>query len=250
MRRYSASDAIALSTQALDAAERGGDAEVRARALVVRARAREAAGANDPALADLTEGLASARAVGDRRLEMLVLRYLGGDLGATRGLAVATSYLETGLRIAMSLGDRASEADLLARLTVISGFRLRLDAALDYGRRAVAAGRASADEQALAAGLDGLKIACLNVGDADGLAAVLAELRPLLRRLDDLRRLQWAEFESAFLFIASADWDKAVATMEAAVEVSRRGGGYPSSVAWYTTHLGWLPGSAAVTTRR
>jgi predicted ATPase len=38
MRRYAASDAITLSTQALDAAGRCVDAEVRARALVVRAR--------------------------------------------------------------------------------------------------------------------------------------------------------------------------------------------------------------------
>jgi DNA-binding SARP family transcriptional activator len=239
MRRYAASDAITLSTQALDAAERVGDAEVRARALVVRARARDAAGASDAALADLTEGLATARAAGDRRLEMLALRYLGGDFSATRGLAAATSYLESGLRIAMSLGDRASEADLLARLAVLAENRLRLDAALEYGRRAVAAGRASADERALAAGLDGLKGACLNVGDTQGLTAVLAELKPLLRRLGDLTRLQWAEFDSAFLFIASADWDQAVAAMETAIEVNRRGG-HPSHAAAYTMNLGWL----------
>jgi DNA-binding SARP family transcriptional activator len=239
MRRYAASDTITLSTQALDAAERVRDAEVRARALVLRARARDAAGANDAALADLAEGLATARAAGDRRLEMLALRYLGGDFSATRGLPTATSYLETGLRIAMSLGDRASEADLLARLAVLAELRLRLDAALEYGRRAVAAGRASADERALAAGLDGLKGACLNVGDAQGLTAVLAELKPLLRRLGDLTRLQWAEFESAFLFIASADWDKAIATIETAIEVNRRGG-HPSHAAVYTMHLGWL----------
>jgi DNA-binding SARP family transcriptional activator len=239
MRRHTASDAIALSTQALEAAERGGNAEARARSLVVRARAREAAGANDAALADLTEGLAGARAAGDRRLEMLVLRHLGSDFSAMRGLSRATSYVETGLRIAMSLGDRASEADLLARLAIIAGFRLRLDAALEYGRRAVAAGRASADEHALAAGLDALKIACLNVGDVQGLATVLAELTPLLRRLDDVARLQWAEFETAYLYIASADWDKAEAAMQAGLEVNRRGG-YPSYAPWYTMHLGWL----------
>jgi len=239
MGRYAASDAITLSTQALDAAERGGDRDVRARALIVRARAKETVGASDAALADVTEGLAGARAAGDRRLEMLALRYLGGDFAAARGLPVATSHIETGLRIAMSLGDRASEADLLARLAIMAGFRLHLDAALEYGRRAVAAGRASADERALATGLDGLKIACLNVGDARGLAAVLDELKPLLRRLNDLVRLQWAEFESAFLFIASADWDQAVAAMQTAIEINRRGG-YPTYVSWYTMHLGWV----------
>jgi DNA-binding SARP family transcriptional activator len=239
LQRYAASDAITLSTQALEAAERGRDAEVRARTLVVRARAREAAGANEAALADLTEGLAAARAAGDRRLEMLALRYLGGDFSATRGPPVATSYLETGLRIAMSLGDHASEADLLGRLAIIAGFRLRLDAALEYGRRAVAVGRASADEQALAAGLDGLKAACVHIGDAQGLAAVLAELKPLLRRQGDLTLLQWAEFESAFVFIAAADWDQAVAAMQTAIEVNRRSG-YPSWAAGYPMYLGWL----------
>jgi tetratricopeptide (TPR) repeat protein len=203
------------------------------------ARARAAAGADDAALADLTEGLAAARAAGDRRLEMLALRYLGGDFSATRGLPAATSYLESGLRIAISLGDRASEADLLARLAVLAENRLRLDAAVEYGRRAVAAGRASADERALAVGLDGLKGACLNVGDAQGLMVVLAELKPLLRRLGDLTRLQWAEFESAFPFIASADWDQAVAAMQTAIEVNRRGG-HPSHAGVYTMYLGWL----------
>jgi len=112
----------------------------------------------------------------------------------------------------------------LSRLAAISANRLRLGKALDYGLRAVTAARASADEQALAAGLDGLKTAHLYLGDAQGLAAVLAELRPLLRRLGDMFRLQWAEFEVAFGFVAVADWDKAAAAMESAIEVNRLGG--------------------------
>jgi tetratricopeptide (TPR) repeat protein len=158
---------------------------------------------------------------------------------AGRSVGYYTSTLASGLRIAESLGDRASEADLLSRLAVISANLLRLDQALDYGLRAVTAARASADEQALAAGLDGLKTAYFHLGDAQGLAAVLAELRPLLRRLGDLFRLQWAEFEVAFGFIAVADWDKAAAAMESAIAVNRRGG-YPHFAAWYTAHLGWL----------
>jgi DNA-binding SARP family transcriptional activator len=241
MRRYAASDAAALATRALDAAERAEDDEVRARALVLRGRAREAAGAHDAALPDLTRGAASARAAGDRRLEMLALRELGGDVPASHGLPVTsyTSNLERGLRIAESLGDRPSQADLLSRLAVVAANRLRLDSALDYGLRAVAAGRASADEHALAMGLDGLKTVYFNLGDAAGLAAVLAELGPLLRRLGDLFRLQWTEFESAFVFVAAADWDRAAAAMESAVEVNQRGG-YPHWTAWYVAHRGWL----------
>ena len=70
----------------------------------MRGRAREAAGAYDAALTDLTLGAAGARAVGDRRLEMLALRELGrsrrgdpyavpsrGDVPASRSLPI--SYL-------------------------------------------------------------------------------------------------------------------------------------------------------------
>jgi DNA-binding SARP family transcriptional activator/predicted ATPase len=255
MRRYAASDAVTLSTQALDAAEHGGDAEIRARALVVRGCAREAAGDYDASLDDLALGMAGAREVGDRRLEMRALTELGrsrswkspdavpsrSDLRAARSVPTGyyTSNLEAGLRIAESLGDRASEANLLALLAITAANRIQLGEALDYGLRAVAAARQSADEQALAAGLDGLKIAYLNLGDARSFAAVLAELDPLLRRQGDLFRLPWAEFETAFLFIAAADWDKAAAAMQAGIEVARRGS-YPQHAAWYVAHRGWM----------
>ena len=159
MGRYAASDAAALASQALEAAGRVGDAEVSARALVLRGRALEATGAHAAALADLTRGADGARAAGDRRLEMLALRELGGDVAVSRGMPISyyASNLQNGLRIAESLGDRASEANMLSRLAVIAANRLRLDAAVDYGLRAVAAGRAAADDQALAAGLDGLE---------------------------------------------------------------------------------------------
>ena len=149
------------------------------------------------------------------------------------------SNLESGLRIAESLGDRASEANMLSRMAILAANRLQLDVALDYALRAVAVGRAAEDEHALAAGLDGLKTTYLNLGDTRALAAVLAELDPLLRRLGDLFRLQWSEFESAFLAIAAADWDRAAAAIHSALAVNRRGG-YPHAAAWYTAHLGWL----------
>jgi len=240
-RRYAASDAVALATQALEAGEQWADLEVSARALVLRGRAHEATGAHAAALDDLTRGAEGARAAGDRRLEMLVLRELGGDVPVSRGKPASyfAANLESGLRIAESLGDRASEASFLSRLGVIAANRLQIDAALGYGLRAVAAGRAGADEQALTDGLDGLKTACLSLGDTRALAEVLAELTPMLRRRGDLFLLQWAEFEGAFLAVAAADWDRATAAIETAIELNRASG-YPHCTAWYMTHLGWL----------
>jgi len=68
---------------------------------------------------------------------------------------------------------------------------------------------------------------------------VLADLRPLLRRLGDEFQLQWAEFDSAFVHIAAADWDAAVTAIEAGIEANRRAG-YPGWAAWYVANLGWL----------
>jgi hypothetical protein len=67
----------------------------------------------------------------------------------------------------------------------------------------------------------------------------VAELNPLLRRLGDLFPLPWAVVESAFLAIAAANWDSAVAAIEAAIELNHRVG-YPHWKAWYVAHLGWL----------
>jgi predicted ATPase len=85
MGRYAASDAVALASQSLEAAERADVSEVSARALVLRGRAYHAAGAYAAALADLTLGADEARAIGDRRLEMLALHDLGSDVPVQRG---------------------------------------------------------------------------------------------------------------------------------------------------------------------
>jgi tetratricopeptide (TPR) repeat protein len=241
MRRFAVSDAVALAGQALEAAARGDDPEVAARVRLVRGRAHEAAGAQAEALAEFTAGEEQARAAGDRRLRMLLLRELGGDVPVSLGLQVSycESHLADGLRIAEVLGDRVGEATLLARLAVLASNRLQLGTSLGHGLRAVAAGRAAGDEQALATGLDGLKTAYLYAGQAAGLREVLAELDPLLRRLGDLFRLQWAVFESAFLDVAAADWDAAVSAVGSALNVNRRSG-YPHLAAWYVAHLGWI----------
>ena len=193
------------------------------------------------ALADFSAGAAAARAAGDQRLEMLALRQLGGDVPVAHGMPTSycESHLARGLRLAELLGDQAAAADLLARLAIIATSALRFDRALEYGRRAVVAGRTAGDDQALAAGLDGLKTAHAYLGHAGALAGVLDELEPLLRRQGDLFRLQHAVFESAFVPLAAGDWDQATAAIQAAIQINRRSG-YPHWAASYVAHQGWL----------
>lgn len=238
-RRFAVTDSAALATQALEAAERAAAPEVGAR--VIRGRAHEALAAFPAALADFSEGAAAARAVGDRRLEMLALRQLGGDVPVALGMSVGycESHLTQGLRIAELLGDQAVAADLLGRLAIIAANRLRFDLALDYGQRAAAAGRAACNDQALASGLDGLKTVLGCLGHTGVLAAVLDELDPLLRRQGDLYLLQTAVFESAYVPMAAGDWNQAIAAVESAIEINRRSG-WPQWAAWYPAHLSWL----------
>ena len=78
----------------------------------------------------------------------------------------------------------------------------------------MSAARASGDGHALAAGLDGLKIAYLNVGDLGGLAGVLDELRPLLRGLGDLYQVAVGGVRERLPAIAPGDLDKAAEAMQ------------------------------------
>ncbi|HST64364.1 MAG TPA: AAA family ATPase, partial [Mycobacteriales bacterium] len=244
LRRWAAADAEAFPDRALallSTVDDPGRAELCGRLLLVRGRAREARGAYDGAWADHQQAVELAREAGDQRLEMAALRQLGGDalVGNGRSSELCVSYLEAGVRIAHTLGDRVSAADLLGRLAVVSANQLRFDLAVHHGRSAVDVARAAADPAALAAALDGLKTPYAYLGDLDGLRPVLAELEPLLRGQGDLWRLQWTVLESAFPAVAVGDWDAAVERIAAARALNRRSrfGAYES---WFVAHDGWV----------
>ncbi|HEY8728572.1 MAG TPA: AAA family ATPase, partial [Acidothermaceae bacterium] len=239
MRRFATADAEALVNRAIEAAQRGVDLEITARAFVVRGRARDLQSDFAAAMADFETALGLAREAGDQRVEMIVLRQLAGDVTVALGLSVAqaVNYLERGLALAQSLGDRTVEVGLLSRLAVLAANRLRFTDSLEYSRRSVALARIVHDDVALAEALDGLKTAYAYLGEIDDLNVVLGELEPLLRRQGDLFRLHWALFESAFSAIAAADWDSAVDLIEVAAEINRTIG-YTANQPWYDAHLG------------
>lgn len=241
LKRLATREGEELFTRSLAAADRAGELEVRGRALIARARAREVRAGWDEAIADLQDAVHAAREVGDQRLEMVALGALGGDpvVALGRPIQQAMTWLQQGMRLATTLGDRGMEARLLARLAVIASNSLQFDVAVAYGRNAVTAARASGDDGALAAALDGQKTSLAYLGEVADLQTVVDELEPLLRRLGDHFRLHWTLFESGFVAVAAGDWTAAAARVEQALEASRQGG-VLAYTGWHTAHLGWL----------
>ena len=210
-RRGAMGDAESLHDRALAAAERVADLEIVGRVLLARAGAREGLERHEEAWTDLRSAAQAAREAGDRRLEMAVLRQLGGDVPIALGIppAECVTYLRGGLRRAATLGDRVAEADLRGRLAVLATNDLRFGEALEQGRRAVAVARETGGDRALLVGLDGLKTAYAYAGMVDELAEVVDELEPLARRLRHRGLLQWAVFEGSFPAVAAGRWDEA-----------------------------------------
>lgn len=239
--RYATTDAEVLFGRALHAAERTGQLDLVGRAYVARARVRGRLASYRLAWGDARAGRVAARQAGDRRLEMRALQELGFDTAVALRVPIdeVAATLRDALGIAESLGDRAAEAVLLARLAINTTIRLQFGEARTLGLRAAAAGRASGQDRALVFGLNGLKAAPAYLGESAQLSEVLAELLPLQRRLGDLLGLEWSVFESAFQPIGAGEWELAGQRILEAVEINRRSG-YVAGQALYLAFLGWV----------
>lgn len=245
LARAAAADAVELLGRCLAAVEheRAADelGDVRARALLTRGRSHAAQAEYAAALDDIEQAGRTARSIGDRRLDMLALRELGGEIPTALGRSVADciGHLEQGLVLATSLSDRTMQADIQAWLAILAANGLRFSEAVRYGESAVRAARSSGDVEALAAALDGRKTSLAYIGEVAELQIVIDELDPLLRRLGDTFRLHWTVFESSFAAIARGDWAIASDRIMAALETQRRSG-YTAYAGWHVAHLGWI----------
>ena len=239
LRRSAVEDARGLIDRSLSVSSASPD--VRARGLLAHARVHEAEMQWDPAIADIDAALGLARTVGDRRLQMAALRARGGDaaVGARRPDEELARHIEDGLQLAAGLGDRRAEADFAGRLSVLEASHLRLTSALARAEQAVARARTAGSADGVVFALDGLKTVWWYLGDPQRLAAVIAELEPLLRDRGETWLLQWVVFESALVPAARDDWAEAAARMADAKELNRRSG-FPAYAGFIQAYEGWF----------
>jgi DNA-binding SARP family transcriptional activator len=239
--RYANRDARRMFDGAIDAAERAGDGRTAAAARLERGRVREALADFDGAYQDQVAALTGARASGDRRLEMWVLRELGGDplVGLGRSASECVPHLESALRIAEDIGDAAAEVDIRSRLAILSVNRLRFREAREQAERAVRVARGLGDDGVLASALDGLKTAIAYDGDVAQLEAITPEVERLARASGRLKILQWAVFESSFPPMARGRWGPAALRVREALELTRRLG-FSGHVSMFLAHIGWI----------
>ena len=239
--RYANRDAQHMIEGALEAAALAGESRVEARALLLRGQVREALADFEGAFEDHRAALKLAHEVGNRSLEISVLRGLGGDIlvGLGRPSSKCIPYLEDALALAGETADPSAEASVLSRLAVIATNKLKFTDAYHYARRAVEQARQLNDERGLGFALDGLKTAAAYSGNIEVLQPVLFELEPILRRQGLMWHLQWTVFESSFIPLARAQWQEANDRIETALEINVRTG-YEAYQGAFRAHLGWI----------
>jgi DNA-binding SARP family transcriptional activator len=234
-------DAELLLQRALGAARTLGDRSGETRALLARGRVREALGEYQAAFDDHTLGLAVAREIADRELEMQILRELGGDvmIGMGRRALACVPYLEAALVIAEERADAEAGTAILSRLAIIDANRLRFDEGGVHARRALQMARELGEDRALALALDGLKTVAAYGGDLATLESVAPELEAILRRGSARYFLEWTVFESSFVPLARGRWDAAVARIEEALSLNQRSG-HLRFRPMFLAHIGWV----------
>jgi tetratricopeptide (TPR) repeat protein len=101
---------------------------------------------------------------------------------------------------------------------------LDLAGAVVAGERARALAAGTGDDGDMAIAIDGLKLAALQLGDLQQLAALTAQLEEIQRRNGDLWYLQWTLLESSFVPMAQARWDPARSRLREALAFNTRVG--------------------------
>ncbi|HEX6388882.1 MAG TPA: AAA family ATPase [Solirubrobacteraceae bacterium] len=190
-----------------------------------RALLRQRAGDLAGAVEDADAALAGARAAGDAAAELAALNRRGFMRRFQRVEDAVASH-EEALRAAQGSGDVREQAATLARLAIAQSSLLRFDEATRLAEEARAVAEGAGDDEALALALDAVKLTALQLGDLTTLDDATSRLLDLRERAGDAWSLHWLDdwvlLERAFIAIATADWEAALAGVASALDANRR----------------------------
>jgi tetratricopeptide (TPR) repeat protein len=225
---HAADDALDQYTQALAAAARlglGADDPRVYGARHRRAQLRQRAGDLPGAAEDAEAAVLGARAAGDAGAE-LDARNRHAFMRRFEQVEDAIAWHEEALRVAERAGDVRAQTGTLARLAINHSSRLQLDEAARLAAQARSIAERAGDDEALALALDAVKLTALQVGDLGGLDDATSRLLDLRDRAGAAWALHWVDdwvlLERAFVAIAAADWEAALADVRSALDTNRR----------------------------
>ena len=225
---HGADDALHHYSRAIEAAGALGLGADDARVYGVhhrRALLRQRAGDLAGAVEDTEAALTGARAAGDAVAELAALNRRAFMRRFER-VEDAVAWHEEALRAAEGSGDVRAQAANLARLAIAQSSLLRLDEAARLAEQAREVAELAGDDDALALALDAVKLIALQLGDLRMLDDATSRLLGLRDRAGSGWSLHWLDdwvlLERAFVDIARANWEAALAGVESALDANRR----------------------------
>lgn len=176
------------------------------------------------ATAHYEDGVAVARALGDRAGEALAVHRLGTVAKERGDSDTAEARHEEALRIARSIGDRATEGAALGGLGIVASRRADHDSAITLFERAVAIAREVGDRGMEAVWIENLGIEDFYRGDYDAALPRHEQALAIAREIGD--RVHEGIFVGNLGTLASAmgDDDDAIAYVEEALAIARETG--------------------------
>jgi len=225
-----------LARRAIELARESGDKRLLARLLWNETQAALWSGAEDLGIPAGNESAALAREIGDDDQLGFTLNSLGQAYREANRLADADRVLRESIDLFRKVGNRPMEADSLSTLAFIHIYRGEFDKALASGIEAYRIGQAIGNEWAMGYALFNPGYVHLERGDWGTAIDTWEEMRVHAQKGGFYSALAGPGADLGYLYALAGDNEKAVATLEGAVDLARRL--FREWMAWPLAELG------------
>ncbi|MFN2235286.1 MAG: ATP-binding protein [Anaerolineales bacterium] len=185
------------------------------------------------------EGLKTAREIGDRRGEGLLLNVLGLITLEQRDLIAARYIFEQALAIARQVGERQNEAQLLNNLGNTAGEEGDYSAAQSYYEKALQIAREIGNRRGECLVLGNLGWVAWQQGDVERGESYFAQERMIAQEIGDRDLEIYIAINLSILTLAQSDFETALEYARQGLDLANETGDR-SGKAWALTYLGHI----------